>query len=80
MLGTLVPKSVRVQLYAEPLSGRGPVLADMSHVPAQAGAAIEIYTASVPAERPAGDYTVRIVPALAGALIPLEAAHILWQR
>jgi starch phosphorylase len=36
------------------------------------------YKASVPTNRPAGDYTPRLVPQHAGAFVPLEAAFILW--
>ena len=39
-----------------------------------------IYEASVPATRPAEDYTPRIVPYHPQAFIPLEDSHILWQR
>jgi starch phosphorylase len=38
------------------------------------------YTASVPATRPASDYTPRAIPVKAGAFVPLEANQILWQR
>jgi glycogen phosphorylase len=38
------------------------------------------YRVTVPAKRPAGDYTARVVPRLSGAAVPLEANHILWQR
>jgi glycogen phosphorylase len=76
-LGALSAQSVRVQLYAEALSASGPAIKDMSLAP---GEAAGVYCASVPADRPANDYTVRIIPALAGANIPLEAAQIRWQR
>jgi len=36
------------------------------------------YTAEVPASRPASDFTPRLVPCHAGALVPLEAREILW--
>ena len=39
-----------------------------------------IYRVGIPANRPAGDYTARVVPRLSGAAVPLEANHILWQR
>ena len=39
-----------------------------------------IYTAEVPATRVAADYTPRIIPAYAGARVPLEDSHILWFR
>ena len=38
------------------------------------------YRAAAPAARPATDYTARLMPHHNGVAIPLEAAHILWQR
>jgi starch phosphorylase len=38
------------------------------------------YRAEVPATRPAADYAVRIIPHHDGVAIPLEVAHVLWQR
>ena len=39
-----------------------------------------IFSAQVPATRPASDYTARVVPHCDGVAIPLEARRILWQR
>ncbi len=36
------------------------------------------YTAVIPTNRPAADYTPRLVPQHVGALVPLEAPFILW--
>jgi starch phosphorylase len=38
------------------------------------------YRALLPATRPAGDYTARLIPAYTGVAVPLEATCILWQR
>jgi starch phosphorylase len=38
------------------------------------------YAATVPASRPAADYTARLVPRHPEAIVPLEAPEILWQR
>ncbi len=38
------------------------------------------YRARVPAARPATDYTARLIPHRDGVAVPLEDAHILWQR
>lgn len=38
------------------------------------------YIARVPADRPAADYTVRLIPRRDGIAVPLEADRILWQR
>ena len=39
-----------------------------------------VYKALVPATRPSGDFTARIVPHYPGVAIPHEDTHILWQR
>ena len=39
-----------------------------------------IYRTTVPATRRATDFTARIIPALSGVSVPLEATTILWQR
>jgi starch phosphorylase len=39
-----------------------------------------VYNAQVPASRPVSDYTPRVIPYHPDAIIPLEAAQILWQR
>jgi starch phosphorylase len=39
-----------------------------------------LYSVSFPARRPAAEYTARVIPAHAGAFVPLEASQILWQR
>jgi starch phosphorylase len=36
------------------------------------------YWSSIPKTLSAADYTPRIVPAFAGAMVPIEAPHILW--
>ena len=72
-----------MQLYANGVDGAGPQVYDMTlqNQPGTGvGAGCALYRAAVPAKRPAGDYTARVVPRLAGAAVPLEANHILWQR
>jgi starch phosphorylase len=80
-LGGLDPESVRVELYAEPADGAEP-----AHQVMVRGRKINgpgecyEYGASVPASRPAGDYTPRLLPYHPAAVVPLEASEILWQR
>jgi starch phosphorylase len=80
-LGDLPPEAVRVELYADPIDGNGGVRYEM-HRDHQLIGALHgyVYTAQVPATRPAADYTARVVPYHPDAMVPLEAAHILWQR
>jgi starch phosphorylase len=81
-LNGLYPDDVQVQIYAEGTGGeRMPVLQDMQCVRQLLGATHGYaYTACVPADRPATDYTPRVIPHRKGAVVPLEDAHILWQR
>ena len=77
----LDPATVRVELYAEGVGEGAPVRQEMKHVRHAAGAKDgDTYHARVPATRPATHYTARLLPRHDGAAIPLEAAHILWQR
>ncbi len=75
-LDELDPEAVRVELYADPdvrqVMTRGQQLVGSANG--------YLYTARVPADRPASDYTPRLVPYRAGARVPLEAPQILWQR
>jgi len=80
-LNDVKPKAVRVELYAEGAKGGSAVRQEMKRVRRQTGASGGyIYRASLPATRPAADYTVRVIPRCEGVAIPLEDARILWQR
>ena len=80
-LNDLDPNAVRVELYADGVNGDGPVRQEMKRVRQLAGAAGGYaYRATVPATRPATDYTARVIPQRSGVAVPLEAARILWQR
>jgi glycogen phosphorylase len=80
-LDDLDPNAVRVELYADGINGESPVHQEMRRVRQLAGTASgHVYRATVPARRPASDYTARIVPHRDGVAIPLEASQILWQR
>ncbi len=73
--------SVNVELYAAPLAGDDGVRQGLTRGEALAGAAnAYLYTGRVPADRPASDYTPRIIPFHPLAQVPLEAGMILWQR
>ncbi len=80
-LDELDPEAVRVELYADSRDSGEPVRQAMTRTqPLVGSAGGYLYTAAVPATRPAGDYTPRVVPFKDGALVPLEASQILWQR
>jgi starch phosphorylase len=77
----LTPDAIRVQLWAEPREGQEPEFHPMIR-----GEAVSdptpghSYSVRIPARRPAGDYTPRIIPALEGTLVPIEANLIHWYR
>ncbi|MGC9940412.1 MAG: alpha-glucan family phosphorylase [Verrucomicrobiota bacterium] len=77
----LDPKMVRVELYADGIKGSPPIRQEMSclHPLADESGGYD-YSATVPAARPPGDYTARLIPRCDGVAIPLEDSRILWQR
>jgi starch phosphorylase len=78
---TLAPQAVRVELYADGVNGGPPVRLEMTRLQALAGTAGGYACrATVPADRPAAEYTARLLPQCEGVSVPLEAARILWQR
>jgi starch phosphorylase len=80
-LHDLDPKVVRVELYADGVLGGAPERQEMKCVRQPAGASGGcVYRAAVSAARPPADYTARVVPHLNDVTVPLEDAHILWQR
>jgi starch phosphorylase len=80
-LDELDPDAVHVELYAEGLSGGEPVRKVMERGDPLVGSA-NAYTfkACVPADRPATDFTPRMVPYHPAASTPLEASQILWYK
>jgi starch phosphorylase len=80
-LNELAPQAVRVEIYAEGMSGGASVRQEMTGVRQLVGASGGyVYSVSVSATRPAADYTARVIPYCDGVAIPLEDARILWQR
>jgi Glucan phosphorylase len=80
-LNGLDPNAVRVELYADGFNGGGSVRQEMTRARQVAAAASGyVYSARVPATRPATHYTARVIPRYSGVLVPLESSRILWQR
>lgn len=81
-LGDLSPEFVQVELYVNALPGGAPERHVMTCEtgPDQASTNECLYSARVPATRPAVDYTPRLIPHNDEAIVPLEACQILWQR
>ena len=80
-LDDLAVESVRVELYANGVDADGPERVQMECARQLVGAMSGyVYRGSVSAARPATDYTARLIPRHDGVAIPLEDAHVLWQR
>jgi len=80
-LNDLSPQAARVELYADRFRDKAPVRREMKLTAGQPGPhGSHIYSATVSADRPSGDYTARMVPRREGVAIPLEDARIIWQR
>jgi starch phosphorylase len=80
-LDDIDPEAVRVELYANGINGATPERVEMKRVRQLVGATNGYaYRSTVPATRPASDYTARLMPHRDSVAVPLEAAHILWQR
>jgi starch phosphorylase len=79
-LNGLDPKALRVELYADPLDGEAALRLEMTRLQARGASEETLYSATVPANRPEGDFTARMMPRFGGVAIPLEERRILWQR
>jgi starch phosphorylase len=78
-LNELDPDAVSAELYAEERNGNAASRHRMNRGASLVGAENGfMYTASIPATRPAADYTPRLVPEHSGAFVPLETSFILW--
>jgi starch phosphorylase len=80
-LDDLDRSDVKVELFADGVNGHELVCEEMRYSHALDGAInIGVYKAFVSAQRPASDYTPRIVPVFPGVNIPLEMNLIHWQK
>ena len=80
-MGALDPGMLQVQLYAETLESQDAVRAPMSRNELHTSdSGMAVYQVELPATRPVGDYTVRIIPKFDGVQVPLEAPFVLWQK
>jgi starch phosphorylase len=81
LLGELGCQDVRVEAYAEAKAGGEVEIVALAPGPPIPGTAHGyIYAGAIPTSRPAADYTVRVVPVAAEAILPLEAPLIAWER
>ncbi len=79
-LGEVDPGAVLVELFANGRSGEPPDRWKMDPVGPVAGSSASLFRAEVPAGRPQGEFTPRIIAQHEGLSVPLEAPNILWQR
>ncbi len=79
-LDEMDPDGIQVELYADAGKDGEPVWQVMTRGESLVGQSVWRYSASVPATRPAQDFTPRVVPCHPEAFVPLEAPYILWYR
>ncbi len=79
-LGEINPGHISVELYADGINGELPVRQEMQRDSKDTNEGEYVYEVQVAANRPAGDYTIRIIPRYEGISVPLENDLILWQR
>jgi len=80
-LASIPFQQVQVELFAEGIDGKAPVIVPMKRQnPAGEHAEWSHYQAEVNADRDQADYTVRIIPKLEGIAVPLENNLIYWQH
>ena len=81
LLEDVDPNAVHVELYADAVHDGDPIRQTMTWAHALPDASRGgVYRATVPATRPASDYTARVMPQHPGMAVPLECGLILWQR
>jgi starch phosphorylase len=78
-LGELDPASVAVELYADARGARTTERHAMERTEVLDGG-VALYRTVLDSSRDAHDYTPRAIPRHADAIVPLEAAEIVWQR
>ena len=80
IFGGVDPQAVQVELFAAEPEGRArrQPMARGDKLPDREGG--YLFTAQVPATRPASDFTPRLIPAFSGVAVPLEIPLILWHH
>jgi starch phosphorylase len=74
-------KAIRIELYADGVTGGDPVRQEMKYLrPLPNASSGSVYSGAVSASRPPTDYTLRLIPHRDDVTVPLEEPHILWQR
>ena len=77
----LDPNAVQVELFANATKDKGLFRQEMKRINRLAGTEVGyVYSLEAPVNRPANDYTTRLIPRCNGVEVPLEEEQILWQR
>jgi glycogen phosphorylase len=80
-VGNLDPEAVMVELFADGQNGGAPERHVMRRGQPVLGFGNGFeYIVQIPSDRPAADYTPRLIPARRGAFVPLETPYILWHE
>jgi starch phosphorylase len=79
-LEQLDPAWIAVEVYANGVNGSAPLRQAAALAPGTRKPGVRMFEASIPAARPASDFTLRVIPKRKGVAVPLEAPEILWQR
>jgi starch phosphorylase len=80
-LNEIIPDMVCVELYAEGINGSNPVRQEMKCKGDQSGnEGLNTYRSAVSSNRPASDFTARVISNYDGVAVPLENNKILWQH
>ncbi len=80
-LDEVIRDQVNAELYAEPIDNGQPERISMKRRNELSDRTdMYIYSARVQSDRPASDYTVRVIPSKQEAFVPLEASQIVWHR
>ncbi|TPW14085.1 MAG: starch phosphorylase, partial [Halothiobacillaceae bacterium] len=78
-LGAITPQCVRVQLYADGGNGLSAVCHDLTQSEAILGSVNGyLYRGQIDHQRPAQDFTLRIIPTHPQVAVPMECGLILW--
>jgi glycogen phosphorylase len=80
-LGEVATQDIKVEIYAAPANGvAAEVIALAGDGPVPGATGSYFYRGTISGTRPAGDYTVRVLPERHGVRVPAETALIRWQR
>ena len=78
-LDLIAPDSVEIEIFADSPDGAMPFRQTMQVIKSSSEGQY-LYEGNIPSSRPVEHYSLRIIPAHRGAVIPIEDNHILWKH